>query len=198
MTSSNGNIFRVTGHLCGQFTGPGEFPSQRPVTRSFDVFFDLRMNKWLSKQSWGWWFETPSWSLWRHCNVEDWANRNKWVLCFCKARYDFKRDLTRHELNYTSMYMFTFIICMFTLITFLLYWYAAGANDICACEAQQLAYILPKARSRVMVTCYQKSLTLDQFMAGTKWSTFLQTTFKRTFLNKSFMFFNSTQKYLFV
>ena len=68
MTSSNGNIFRVTGHLCGEFTGPGEFPTQRPVTRSFDVFFDLRLNKRLSKQSWGWWFETPSWSLWRHCN----------------------------------------------------------------------------------------------------------------------------------
>ena len=69
MTSSNGNIFRVTGPLCGEFTGPGEFPSQRPVTRSFDVFFDLRPNKRLSKQPWGWWFETPSWSLWRQCNV---------------------------------------------------------------------------------------------------------------------------------
>ena len=47
---------------------PGEFPAQRPVTRSFDVFFDLRPNKRLSKQSWGWWFETLSCSLWRHCN----------------------------------------------------------------------------------------------------------------------------------
>ena len=46
----------------------GEFPAQRPVTWSFDVFFDLRLNKRLSKQSWGWWFETPSRSLWRHCN----------------------------------------------------------------------------------------------------------------------------------
>ena len=45
-----------------------ELSSQRPVTRSFDVFFDLRMNKWLSKQSWGWWFEMPSCPLWRHCN----------------------------------------------------------------------------------------------------------------------------------
>ena len=35
------------------------FPAQRPVTRSFDVFFDVRMNKRLSKQSQGWWFETP-------------------------------------------------------------------------------------------------------------------------------------------
>ena len=69
MTSSNGKIFRVTGPLCGEFTGPGEFPTQRPVTQSFDVFFDLRPNKRLSKQPWGWLFETPSWSLWRQCNV---------------------------------------------------------------------------------------------------------------------------------
>ena len=68
MTSSNGNIFRVIGPLCGQFIGPGESPTQRPVTRSFDVFFDLRLNKRLCKQPWGWWFETPSWSLWRHRN----------------------------------------------------------------------------------------------------------------------------------
>ena len=47
----------------------GEFPSQRPVTRGFDVFFDLCLTKWLSKQSRGWWFDTPSQSLWRHCNV---------------------------------------------------------------------------------------------------------------------------------
>ena len=46
----------------------GEFPAQRPVTRSFDVFFDLRPNKRLSKQWWGWWFETPAGPFWRHCN----------------------------------------------------------------------------------------------------------------------------------
>ena len=46
---------------------PDEFPAQRPVTRSFDVFFDLHPNKRLSKQSWGWWFETLSCPLWRHC-----------------------------------------------------------------------------------------------------------------------------------
>ena len=68
MTSWNGSIFRVTVPLCGEFTGPSEFPTQRPVTRSFDVFFDLRLNKRLRKQPRGWWFETPLWSLWRHCN----------------------------------------------------------------------------------------------------------------------------------
>ena len=45
-----------------------EFPPQKLVTRSFDVFFDLQLNKWLCKQSRRWWFETPSRSLWRHCN----------------------------------------------------------------------------------------------------------------------------------
>ena len=73
MTSSNGNIFRVTGPFCGEFTG--EFPSQRPVTRSFYVFFDLRLNKRLNKQSWGWWFEMPWHPLWRHCN-EKWQYGN--------------------------------------------------------------------------------------------------------------------------
>ena len=41
----------------------GEFPPQSPVTRSFDLFLDLRLNKRLSKQSWSWWFETPSIAL---------------------------------------------------------------------------------------------------------------------------------------
>ena len=46
----------------------GEFPAQRPLTRSFDVFFDLHLYQRLSKKRWGWWFETPSRQLWRHCN----------------------------------------------------------------------------------------------------------------------------------
>ena len=54
----------------GNSAVPGKFPTQRPVTRSFDVFFDVRRNKQLSKQSWGWWFETLSPSLWRHRNVQ--------------------------------------------------------------------------------------------------------------------------------
>ena len=60
MTSSNGNIFRVNGHLCGEFTGPWWIPHTKAS--------DLRLNKRLSKQSWGWWFETLSRSLWRHHN----------------------------------------------------------------------------------------------------------------------------------
>ena len=47
----------------------GEFPAHRPVTRSFDVSFDLRLNNKLSKQWWGWWFGTSSRPSWRHCNT---------------------------------------------------------------------------------------------------------------------------------
>ena len=56
--------------LCvGNSPVTGEFPSQRPVMWNFAVFFDLRQNKRLSKQSRRWWFETPWRSLWRQCNV---------------------------------------------------------------------------------------------------------------------------------
>ena len=66
MTSSNGYIFRATGPLCGDSPVTGEFPSQRPVTRSFGVLYELI--KRLIKQSRRRWFETLSLSLWRHCN----------------------------------------------------------------------------------------------------------------------------------
>ena len=71
-------------HCAGNSPVTGEFPSQRPVTHSFDVFFDLRLNKRLSKQSRRRWLETPSCSLWRHCNV--------W-LTFC-------RHLQMHSINW--------------------------------------------------------------------------------------------------
>ena len=62
--------FSVLVALCaGNPPGPGEFPTQRPVTQNFDVFFDLCLNKRLNKQSWGWWFESPSCSLWHHYNA---------------------------------------------------------------------------------------------------------------------------------
>ena len=68
MVSLNGNISTLLALCAGNYSVTSEFPTQRPVMRSFDVFFDLRMNKRLSKQSWGWWFGTSSRSLWRYCN----------------------------------------------------------------------------------------------------------------------------------
>ena len=84
MTSSNWNIFRVTGHLNSPVSG--EFPAQRPVTRSFDVFLDVRIIKRLSKHSWGWWFETLSHPLWRHRNgtlLTFWG----WVTHLCVSEF---------------------------------------------------------------------------------------------------------------
>ena len=65
MTSSNGNISRITGPLCGEFTGHRWFPGKK----ASDAELWCSLYKWLSKQSWGWWIETPSRSLWRHCNI---------------------------------------------------------------------------------------------------------------------------------
>ena len=89
MTSSNGNIFRVTGHLCAEFTGPCEFPAQSPVTRSFDAFFDLHPNKRLSKQWWGCWFEALSCPLWRHRNVTEHSGNTgrMYIILNCEARW---------------------------------------------------------------------------------------------------------------
>ena len=74
----------------GNSPGTGEFPAQRPVTQSFDVFFDLRLNKRLSEPSWGWWFEMLSRPLWRHRNKNWPGNQNaKWWLhgytCFLRS-----------------------------------------------------------------------------------------------------------------
>ena len=60
VTSSNGNIFRVTGPLCGEFTGHRWIPRTKASDADFDVFFHLRLNKRVGKQWWGWWFETLS------------------------------------------------------------------------------------------------------------------------------------------
>ena len=53
----------------GIHRSPVNSPHKGPVTWNLDVFFDLHLNKRFSKQSWGWWFETSSCSLWRHCNA---------------------------------------------------------------------------------------------------------------------------------
>ena len=67
--------------LCaGNSPVTGEFPAQRPVMQSFDVFFYLRLNKRLSKQSRHWWVETPSRSLWLHFNVQIYL-RNLGLIC---------------------------------------------------------------------------------------------------------------------
>ena len=62
-------FFALLAICAGNSPVTGEFPAPRPVTRSFDVFFDLGLNERLSKQSWGCWFETLPRPLWRHRNA---------------------------------------------------------------------------------------------------------------------------------
>ena len=60
--------FRVTGPLCGEFTRHRWIPLTKASGAELWCFLSS-INKRLSKQSWGWWFERPSFSLWRHCKV---------------------------------------------------------------------------------------------------------------------------------
>ena len=81
-------IFSALLALCvGNSPVTGEFPSQRSVTQSLDVSFALRLNKGLSKQSRGWWFESPSWSLWRQRNGNPHTRPARlpciFLFCFC-------------------------------------------------------------------------------------------------------------------
>ena len=100
MTSSNGNIFHVTGHC---------------ATRGFNVFFDQRPNKRLSRQWWGCWFETPP--LWRH-NNEPQQNKIQpnrvhllWkILYICINLCILTPELK--EVKYHNMQMHPFPICV--------------------------------------------------------------------------------------
>ena len=78
MTPSMEAFFALLAICAGTSPATGEFAAQWPVTRDFDVFFDLRLNNRLSKQSQGWLFETPSCPLWRHCNADPKCYDNKW------------------------------------------------------------------------------------------------------------------------
>ena len=89
----------------------GEFPAQRPMARSFDVFFDLRLNKRLSKQLWGWWFETLSRPLWRHSNgIMGWCQLQfiPWNICI---RCDGALFCEWPQQDTANMYIFRGIYC---------------------------------------------------------------------------------------
>ena len=83
-------FFALLAFYAGKSPVTGEFPSQRPVTLSFDVFFDLRMDKRLCKQLRCQWFESQLRSLWRqyYGNIEghtahtivSWPNSEQWII----------------------------------------------------------------------------------------------------------------------
>ena len=71
----------------GNSTFIDEFPAQRPVTRSFDILFDLRLNERLSKQSWGWWFETLSHPLWPIMMPSQWHKQYSVTLNWAQKHF---------------------------------------------------------------------------------------------------------------
>ena len=79
----------------------GGFPSQWPVTWNFDIFFNVRLNKRLSKQSRLRWFDTPWCLLWRHCNVfsTSLAHVNWQGVTCCGVRFD---NWKLHPSSWTS------------------------------------------------------------------------------------------------
>ena len=103
MTSSNGNIFRVTGHLCEEFTGHRWIPRTKASNAELSCCcFYLRLNKLLSKQSWGWWFETLSRPLWHLCNVIHSFVRRVWSAVL-NARWFQAGNNTHSSITYLSI-----------------------------------------------------------------------------------------------
>ena len=160
--------------LCaGNSPVTGEFPWQRPVTRSFDVFFDLHLNKRLSKQSWGWRFETQSCSLWRHCNVRVHfchnclrSTRSSWPpLDCCKwfVTVYYSDDCRLDDFGYyhtrpivlrgLDNYDVTMILCVITIIS-------AQEHDL-GCTVKIYRHILPRftrtSEQIVKVKLYHKT-----------------------------------------
>ena len=100
MTSSNGNIIRVAGHF-----------SKASDAELWCFLFDLRLNKRLSKQSWGWWLETPSRPLWRHCNMYQLTLMTYFIVGWARASpqnvddYVHGKPVTRPYLSLIAKFM---------------------------------------------------------------------------------------------
>ena len=94
--------FSASMALCeGNSPFTGEFPSQRTVTRSFDVFFYPALNNQLSKQSTRRWSEAPSCPLWyimtslQWCRVDSFVNIKALLLSAAMWRHRFRPTLAQ-------------------------------------------------------------------------------------------------------
>ena len=109
----------------GNLLVTGIFHSQRPVTRSFGVFVDLRQRKQFSKQWWVWWFEMPSLSFWRHCNA----------LCVIHNQNKLQND---SRLS-TKYHYFPLVWCIdekqsIKVPWFMEYWYPINGSNLFECH----------------------------------------------------------------
>ena len=113
-----------------------EFPTQMPVTRSFNVFFDLRQNKRLSKQSWGWWFETPSRPLWRHCNVRGKPISTSYTIHTLVTLFTLCTNISRNRYPMTDVFAINQVLNATVLI-----FYQGGSFIIIAQDRWQIVDI---------------------------------------------------------
>ena len=127
MTSSNINIFRVTGHLCGEFTGDRWIPHTKASDAKLWCSFDLRLNKQLSKQSWGWWFEALSRPLWRHRNDEVYYDVDRHVFWFAPEKILFSRNKLTHWLRQRY-----FVCCLIYICGYI--WYNYHKSEMQGCN----------------------------------------------------------------
>ena len=129
----------------GEFTVNGEFPTQMPVTRSFDDFFDLCPNKWLSEQLWGWWFETPSGPLCRHSNKS-----NNVQICLTRSHRMFFCVYTALHPKFWSIRIL--VLYLFRQCTFVDFVFASGI--ITLMQWSLLRYIQwPRQSIQLGLTC---------------------------------------------
>ena len=119
------DIFSALLALCeGNPPVTGGFPSQRPVTRSFDIFFDLHLNKRLSKQSRRWWLETPSCSLWCHCNE---VQISSWNWSTSHSTISWLVDSPRVYQTYSPNLVWHRSLNIYSIFTVFWYWWSREA-----------------------------------------------------------------------
>ena len=133
--------FSVLLDICaGNSPVPGEFPTQRPVTRSFVVFFDLHLNKRLSKQWWSWWFEMSSSPLWRHCNdFWDMETLLRVVSTLVYQWISAKQTQLQDVSSEVTFAFFTHVICHIGIVGIHVFEYVTDNMQICS---NRLPYLL--------------------------------------------------------
>ena len=62
-----------------QFSAFNDWPICEGNPPVIGEFFDRHLNRRFNKQSRRWWFETPSCSLWRHCDVPRKISASRWL-----------------------------------------------------------------------------------------------------------------------
>ena len=116
-TSSNGNISALLAHCAGNSPVTAEFRSQRPVTRSFDIFFDLDRTKRLNIESKRWWFETPSRPFGRH-RYDNYSRFHSWKgKWWMETRFHYVKRFNRRKMLISQLHRFWYtVILSFMLI----------------------------------------------------------------------------------